>query len=156
MRLCAWTARRGRSAGTARKGGCVSSLLISLRSQADTSSERVRLMKVLDARSVGPAFVPNLWRANGPSGRLTVPVSPAHVVYAHLKHVAGVPAGDRQGEVSMYRLRMIDTLVGRLTASSAAEGYERRVRASRSQDAVPPTGPGSVTGEAGRLVNLLA
>jgi len=46
------------------------------------------------------------------SGRITVPVNPAHTVYARFKHIRGVPAQD--GGTPLFRLRVLDNLIDRL------------------------------------------
>jgi hypothetical protein len=45
-------------------------------------------------------------------GRVSVPVNPAHAVYARFKHVHGVPS--RDGGAPLFRLRVLDNLIDRL------------------------------------------
>ncbi|MBN2551979.1 MAG: hypothetical protein JXB06_04390 [Spirochaetales bacterium] len=46
------------------------------------------------------------------SGRIALPVNPAHAVYARFKHIRGVPAHD--GGAPLFRLRVLDNLIDRL------------------------------------------
>ncbi|UCF96655.1 MAG: hypothetical protein JSV89_15960 [Spirochaetaceae bacterium] len=63
--------------------------------------------------STNPGFFLNVIRIqNLQDGRITVPVHPAHVVYARFKHIQGVPAQD--GGAPLFRLRVLDNLIDRL------------------------------------------
>jgi hypothetical protein len=63
--------------------------------------------------AIKPGFFLNVIRIqNMQDGRITVPVKPAHAVYARFKHVLGVPAQD--GGASIFRLRILDNLIDRL------------------------------------------
>ena len=52
------------------------------------------------------------------SGRLSVPVSPNLAIYANFEHVSGVPS-DSGSVVSIDRLKMLDTLIERLSAAKS-------------------------------------
>ena len=63
--------------------------------------------------SVKPGFFLDVIRIqNMQDGRITVPVNPAHAVYARFKHVLGVPSQD--GGAPLFRLRILDNLIDRL------------------------------------------
>jgi len=49
------------------------------------------------------------------SGRMSLPVSPSSLIYAHFEHVSGVPAPDGVRGVNINKLKIIDTLVGQLS-----------------------------------------
>jgi hypothetical protein len=49
---------------------------------------------------------------NMQGGRISVPVNPAHVVYARFRHIQGVPA--QNGGAPLFRLRVLDNLIDRL------------------------------------------
>jgi len=60
--------------------------------------------------------VPSLVQAGYASGRISLPVKGAFN-YALLKHVRGVPATGEQGTYTVYKLRVLDALIGRLVAA---------------------------------------
>jgi hypothetical protein len=63
--------------------------------------------------SAKPGFFLNIIRIqNMQDGRITVPVKPAHAVYARFKHVLGVPS--QEGGTPMFKLRVLDNLIDRL------------------------------------------
>jgi len=49
------------------------------------------------------------------NGRMSLPVSESYYIYSHFKHVSGVPAPDGVQGVNINRLKIIDTLIERLT-----------------------------------------
>ncbi|GMO63148.1 MAG: hypothetical protein Ta2G_21910 [Termitinemataceae bacterium] len=49
------------------------------------------------------------------SGRLSVPVAQASVIYSHFKHVSGVAASEGQSGASISKLKILDTLIDRLS-----------------------------------------
>lgn len=61
---------------------------------------------------VQPGFFLNIIRVRSRQGRITVPVHPAHSVYARFKHIQGVPSPE--GGVPMFKLRILDNLIDRL------------------------------------------
>ncbi len=55
-------------------------------------------------------------------GRRTVPVRPLHSVYAHFKHVIGVPSRSPGGQVPLAKLRVLDNLIERLVRIRGQKG----------------------------------
>lgn len=49
------------------------------------------------------------------SGRTTVPVSRGSYIYSHFKHVSGVPAPEGVQGASVSKLKILDTLIDRLS-----------------------------------------
>ena len=49
------------------------------------------------------------------NGRVSLPVAPSSLLYAHFKHVSGVPAPDGVRGVNINKLKIIDTLVEQLS-----------------------------------------
>jgi hypothetical protein len=49
------------------------------------------------------------------SGKLSVPVSRASVIYSHFKHVSGVAAPDGVNGAPVSKLKILDTLIDRLS-----------------------------------------
>ena len=49
------------------------------------------------------------------NGMMSLPVSESHYIYSHFKHVSGVLAPDGVQGVNINRLKIIDTLIERLT-----------------------------------------
>jgi hypothetical protein len=63
---------------------------------------------------------------NMKGGRITVPVNPAHTIYARFKHVRGVPASN--GGASLFKLRILDSLIDRLLSYSEPVPSLERLR----------------------------
>ena len=61
---------------------------------------------------VRPGVIPNIIRARGTLGKLSVPVHPINMIYARFKHVRGIPASE--GGVSVLKLRILDNLIDKL------------------------------------------
>ncbi len=53
-------------------------------------------------------------RPAGEDARVTVPVRPAHSVFAQYRHVSGVPASLGQRSVPLPRLQILDSLISNL------------------------------------------
>ena len=53
--------------------------------------------------------------AGSQSGRASLPVSPSSAIYAHFKHISGVPAPDGVSGVNINKLKIIDTLIEQLS-----------------------------------------
>ena len=53
--------------------------------------------------------------AGSQSTRASLPVSPSSAIYAHFKHVSGVPAPDGVSGVNINKLKIIDTLIEQLS-----------------------------------------
>jgi hypothetical protein len=49
------------------------------------------------------------------TGKASLPVSPSAAIYAHFKHVSGVPAPDGVSGVNINKLKIIDTLIEQLS-----------------------------------------
>ena len=49
------------------------------------------------------------------TGKASLPVSPSAAIYAHFKHVSGVPASEGVSGVNITKLKIIDTLIDQLT-----------------------------------------
>ena len=75
------------------------------------------------------------------SGRVSLPVSPSSLIYAHFEHVSGVPAPDGVRGKNINKLKIIDTLVGQLSRMKQEpdpflgdqEDWESRVNAMIDQ-----------------------
>lgn len=50
------------------------------------------------------------------AGKMYVPVSKSALLYSHFDHVSGVAAGNGQGGVSISKLRILNTLIERVSA----------------------------------------
>ena len=53
---------------------------------------------------------------NGAAGKLYVPVSRSALLYSHFDHVSGVAAGNGQAGVSISKIRILNSLIDRLSA----------------------------------------
>jgi len=49
------------------------------------------------------------------NGRATVAVNPANYIYSHFKHVSGVPAPDGMHGATVSKLKILDTIIERLS-----------------------------------------
>lgn len=49
------------------------------------------------------------------AGKASLPVSPSAAIYAHFKHISGVPAPDGVSGVNINKLKIIDTLIEQLS-----------------------------------------
>ena len=68
---------------------------------------------IQNVSSTEPGLFLNVIRIqNMNGGRITVPVNPAHAVYARFKHIQGVPS--QSGGAPLFRLRVLDNLIDRL------------------------------------------
>jgi len=67
--------------------------------------------------AVSPHVFPNIGHILSASqnGRMSLPVSSPAYFYSHFRHVYGVPAPDGVQGVDINRLRILDTLIGRLS-----------------------------------------
>ena len=50
------------------------------------------------------------------AGKLYVPVSPSALLYSHFDHVSGVAAGNGQQGVSISKIRILNSLIDRMSA----------------------------------------
>ncbi len=67
--------------------------------------------------AVASSYIPLsfAYAANG-SGRLSLPVSASQLLYSNFEHVAGVAAPAGSAAVSIDRLKILDTLIDRLSS----------------------------------------
>lgn len=65
--------------------------------------------------------------AQGEGGRISLPVPPAQLLYANFEHVGGVAASPGEPAASIDRLKILDTLIDRLSSmkSQPLEARER-------------------------------
>ena len=118
-----------------------------------------------------PGFFLNVIRIqNMQNGRITVPVNPAHTVYARFKHVLGVPS--QNGGAPLFRLRLLDSLIDRLLSYSEQVPSEQQLRELEADDIDPliaslqnqlrtrllqfPSSFGGTFPETGMLIDLIA
>jgi hypothetical protein len=48
------------------------------------------------------------------NGKSSFPVKPMYSVYAKFKHIIGIPSWDKENQVPVSKLRILDTLIDRL------------------------------------------
>ena len=118
-----------------------------------------------------PGFFLNVIRIqNMRDGRITVPVNPAHTVYARFKHVLGVPS--QNGGTPLFRLRVLDNLIDRLLRYSEQVPSPQQLRELEADDIDPlisslqnqlrnrllhfPSSFGGTFPETGMLIDLIA
>jgi hypothetical protein len=92
------------------------------------------------------------------SGRMSVPVNPASLIYSQFKHVSGIPAPEGTGGVTISRINILDVLIGQLAQikkqpESNSENlpndqldaliskYEGQIKAARDANRVMPYVP---------------
>ena len=68
-----------------------------------------------------PVITPSYFTANR-TGRTAVPVKSNQSVYAQFKYLRGVPSNGDSYSVPLDKLRMLDTLIGRLAIIRAKSG----------------------------------
>jgi hypothetical protein len=56
------------------------------------------------------------YSAGGSGGRVSLPVSPQQLLYSNFQHVSGVAASPGERVASIDRLKILDTLIGRLAS----------------------------------------
>ncbi len=56
------------------------------------------------------------YSAGGSGGRVSLPVSPQQLLYSNFQHVSGVAASPGEPVASIDRLKILDTLIGRLAS----------------------------------------
>ncbi|GHV22735.1 hypothetical protein FACS189494_09970 [Spirochaetia bacterium] len=66
-------------------------------------------------RSLSSSTFVNAPVLSGSSGKASVPVSAGSVIYSHFKHVSGVPAPEGVQGANVSRLKILDTLIERLS-----------------------------------------
>ena len=75
---------------------------------------------VLSVNAATSFITPNLWHSSR-MGKTTVPVKPMQSVYAHFKHIIGVPSRDEGATVPFTKLRYLDNLIERLVQIQSRE-----------------------------------
>ncbi len=75
---------------------------------------------VLSVNAATSFIIPNLWHSSR-MGKTTVPVKPMQSVYAHFKHIIGVPSRDEGATVPFTKLRYLDNLIERLVQIQSRE-----------------------------------
>ncbi len=75
---------------------------------------------VLSVSAATSFITPNLWHSSR-MGKTTVPVKPMQSVYAHFKHIIGVPSRDEGATVPFTKLRYLDNLIERLVQIQSRE-----------------------------------
>ncbi|GHV25550.1 hypothetical protein AGMMS4952_03580 [Spirochaetia bacterium] len=106
-------------------------------------------------------------------GKMSLPVTPANYIYSHFRHVSGTPAPEGSRGVSISRLKILDTLIDRLTQikqrpepalptdasderiDALIDQYRNQIRAAQAASAAMPYKPAPASA-AGNLVNLVA
>jgi len=53
--------------------------------------------------------------AQGDGGRVSLPVAPSQILYANFEHVGGIAASPGEPVVTIDRLKILDTLIDRLS-----------------------------------------
>jgi len=100
-------------------------------------------MKVQSIAGLSTVPVSNLVRAQVVQGSITLPVDSSQFLYAHLKHIRGIPSPVAGGGYSLSRLRAVDNLIDRL-------------RSLKGENAVlPPVKAGEGTGDSRALQEQL-
>lgn len=107
------------------------------------------------------------------SNRMSLPVSPVHVIYSHFRHVSGVPAPEGSRGVAITKLKILDVLIDQLaqmkkkpeiSLDSAPtdqqidvliEKYEGQIKAARTANNIMPYVPAPAA-PAGALFSLVA
>jgi hypothetical protein len=126
---------------------------------------------IQNVSAANPGFFLDVVRIrNMHDGRITVPVKPAHVVYARFKHVLGVPS--RNGGAPLFKLRVLDNLIDRLLRYSEQVPSEQQLQALDAKSMDPlisrlqnqlrdrllqfPSSFGGDFPETGMLIDLIA
>ena len=120
-------------------------------------------------------FIKNLYHGLK-IGRTALPVNPALSIYAHFKHVVGIPSTDTQAQIPLNKLRLLDMLIDRLTdlqtkgyltetnpiqQEITADNIEANIshlqqKLNRSLQVSKPIFTGQYNTEAGLLFNIYA
>ena len=114
---------------------------------------------ITDVSSARYLFTPSLFHAQR-SGRTQVPVRPGDSIYAHFRHVEGIPSRSRT--IPLIKLRIIDKLIARLAGAQQSAGTESTdtslpmARGGDEASATPSSVFLSPSVEPGALVNVFA
>ena len=58
--------------------------------------------------------MPDIGLAMAQSGKMSLPVDPASLIYSNFEHVSGIPAPDGTQGVTISKLNLLDVLIGQL------------------------------------------
>jgi len=82
-------------------------------------------------RGVSNISIPTLSYSAASSGKMSIPVDSASLVYSHFEHVSGVLAPEGTNGISISKLNLLDALIGQLSniggntiAQSTASPFE--------------------------------
>ncbi|GHU97741.1 hypothetical protein FACS189483_04590 [Spirochaetia bacterium] len=109
------------------------------------------------------------------SGKMSLPVAPSTALYAHFKHITGVPAPEGTRGVAINKLKILDVLIEQLSQikkqstpepasrESMSDGqinalidqYESQIRQAQAANAVMPYKPAAAA-PSGAVFNLVA
>lgn len=78
------------------------------------------IQSVLSANATKTIMTPTLWHTSR-MGKTAVPVKPMQSVYAHFKHIIGVPSRNEGATVPFTKLRYLDNLIERLVQIQSRE-----------------------------------
>ncbi|MCX7656605.1 MAG: hypothetical protein N2Z76_08790 [Treponemataceae bacterium] len=65
--------------------------------------------------------------------KYTVPVDPEEYIYSHFRHVAGTPAPEGEGGISISRLKILDTLIEQLSQLKKGPSTSSKTALSEKQ-----------------------
>ena len=65
-------------------------------------------------RGIPNISIPNLSYSAAHSGKMSLPVDPASLIYSHFEHVSGVAAPKGTQGVAISKLNLLDVLIGQL------------------------------------------
>ena len=106
------------------------------------------------------------------SGKTSLPVAPASVIYSHFKHVSGVPAPEGSRGVTINKLKILDVLIEQLSQlkrkpeiaggqlsderiDALIEQYENQIRTAQAAGEAIPYAPRAAA-PPGAIFNLTA
>jgi hypothetical protein len=70
------------------------------------------------------------------SGKMSLPVAPSTALYAHFKHVTGIPAPEGTQGVAINKLKILDVLIEQLSRIKKQPAPELASRESMSDDRI--------------------
>lgn len=105
------------------------------------------------------------------NGKMSLPVSPSQVIYAHFKHVSGTPAPEGTTGVNISKLKILNTLIEQLERmksqssvkfsiidehdenriNALIDQYQKQIKAAQSVSIYTPAAPAT-----GALFNIAA
>ena len=119
-------------------------------------------------RGMNGLSIPSLYTF-AESGKMSLPVEPAALIYSHFEHVSGVPAQNGLHGVSISKLNLLDVLIGRLNQIPAAkkeanpsegidsviDNFRQQLRQAKAASAAMPYAP-SPSAHPGALFTLIS